>query len=114
MMDRSNTPMTTQVMAQTSYRVETSGWDADENFFVEKTDLDWTEEEKTIHLQHPVRKGALVFVRLIGIDSLENAFPVAYQAAAVTYCMELRQWDVSLLKVTPRTHAGMHSETSHN
>ena len=106
--------MTTQAMAQTSYRVETSGWDADENFFVEKTDLDWTEEEKTIHLRHPVRKGALVFVRLVGIGSLENALPVAYQVAAVNYRMELRWWDVSLMQMLPRTRAGMLAETSHN
>jgi hypothetical protein len=98
--------MSTQVMAPTSYRVETSGWDMDENFFVEKTDLEWSEEEKTIHLQHPVRKGTVVFVRLMGIDAQENAFPVAYQAAAVTYRTHERCYDVSLMQMLPRTHAG--------
>jgi hypothetical protein len=28
-----------------SYRVKVSGWDAKENFFVEKTSLDWRERE---------------------------------------------------------------------
>jgi hypothetical protein len=98
--------MTTQVMAPTSYRVETSGWDIDENFFVEKTDLEWTEEEKSIHLQHPIRKGSVVFVRLMGMDAQENAFPVAYQAAAVTYRAHERCYDVSLLQMLPRMHAG--------
>jgi len=98
--------MTTHAIAPTIYRVETSGWDVDENFFVEKTDLEWTEEEKTIHLQHPVRKGTVVFVRLMGVDANENAFPVAYQAAAVTYRTHERCYDVSLLQMLPRTHAG--------
>jgi len=29
---------------QTSYSVEMSGWDNDEDFFVEKTDLHWSEQ----------------------------------------------------------------------
>jgi hypothetical protein len=94
--------MSTPVMAATSYRVETSGWDSDENFFVEKTDLDWTEEEKTIHLQHPVRKGTVVFVRLMGINMQENAFPIAYQAASVIYQLHERCYDVSLMQMLPR------------
>ena len=98
--------MNAQVMAPTSYRVETSGWDVDENFFVEKTDLEWTEEEKTIHLQHPVRKGAVVFVRLMGNEASQNAFPVAYQAAAVAYRTHERCYDVSLMQMLPRTQAG--------
>jgi hypothetical protein len=98
--------MSTQAIATTSYRVETSGWDVDENFFVEKTDLEWSEEEKTIHLQHPVRKGTVVFVRLMGLDTQEHAFPVAYQAAAVTYRTHERCYDVLLLQMLPRTHAG--------
>jgi hypothetical protein len=98
--------MITHATAPTIYRVETSGWDVDENFFVEKTDLEWTEEEKTIHLQHPVRKGTVVFVRLMGVDAQENAFPVAYQAAAVTYKTHERCYDVSLMQMLPRTHAG--------
>jgi len=103
--------MSTQIMAPTSYRVETSGWDMDENFFVEKTDLEWTEEEKTIHLKHSVREGTVVFVRLIGTDAQENNFPVAYQATAVAYQMQQRGYDVSLMQMLPRTHAGVAPKT---
>jgi hypothetical protein len=98
--------MITHATAPAIYRVETSGWDVDENFFVEKTDLEWAEEEKTIHLQHPVRKGTVVFVRLMGNEASENAFPVAYQAAAVTYRTHERCYDVSLMQMLPRTQAG--------
>jgi hypothetical protein len=94
--------MDTQEAAVNSYRVETSGWDIDENFFVEKTELDWNEQEKTIRLQHPIRKGTLVFVRLVGIEAQPNALPVAYQASAVTYQMQHRCYDVSLMQMVPR------------
>jgi len=97
--------MDKQRTAANSYRVETSGWDVDENFFVEKTDLDWDHEEKTIHLLHAVRKGTVVFVRLIGIDTPENSVPVAYQAAEVTYRMQQRCYEVSLLQMLPRMHS---------
>jgi hypothetical protein len=104
--------MSTSVIAPTSYRVETSGWDVDENFFVEKTDLEWTEEEKTIHLQHAVRKETVVFVRLMGMDVQENTFPVAYQAASVNYRMHERYYDVSLLQMLPRMQAAVDAERS--
>lgn len=32
--------------AQDTYNVEVSGWDAKENFFVEKTVLDWKSDDK--------------------------------------------------------------------
>jgi len=94
--------MSAPAMTATSYRVETSGWDLDENFFVEKTNLDWTEDEKTIHLQHPIRAGTVIFVRLMGIDDPENAIPVAYQAASVAYRMHEHCYDVSLMQLLPR------------
>jgi hypothetical protein len=99
-------------MAPTSYRVETSGWDVDENFFVEKTDLEWTEEQKTIHLQHPIREGTVVFVRLMGIDVQENTFPVAYQAASVRYRTDECCYDVSLMQMLPRIQAAVQAERS--
>jgi len=106
--------MNAPVMTATSYRVETSGWDLDENFFVEKTDLDWIDGEKTIHLQHSVRKGTVVFVRLMGINMQENAFPIAYQAASVTYQMHERCYDVSLMQLMPRMQAAAEAEGSRN
>ena len=97
--------MNASVMAATSYRVETSGWDVNENFFVEKTGLDWTEDEKTVQLRHPVRIGTVVFVRLIGRGDQEQSVPVAYQAASVTYRIHERCYDVSLMQMLPRMQA---------
>ena len=99
-------------MAANTYQVETSGWDVDESFFVEKTELYWKDAEKTVHLLHAVRKGTVVFVRLIGIDAPENSFPVAYQAVAVSYQMQQRCYDVSLMQMLPRIHSELAAGTS--
>jgi hypothetical protein len=49
----------------TSYRVEVSGSDEKENFFVEKTTIDWSEGPgKKIQLRARVAPQALLFVRL--------------------------------------------------
>jgi hypothetical protein len=67
-----------------SYRVEVSGWDASESFFVEKTMLDWgRDEKKEIHLRSVLREGSVVFVRLLHPLASGNSFPVAYQAQRI-------------------------------
>lgn len=67
-----------------SYRVEVSGWDTHENFFVEKTLLGWEPGGlKEIMLRAVVRKGAVVFVRLLQTISTGSNFPIAYQAMEI-------------------------------
>ena len=67
-----------------SYRVEVSGWDASENFFVEKTMLNWgRDEKKEIHLRSALREGSVVFVRLLPPIANGNNFPIAYQAQRI-------------------------------
>lgn len=67
-----------------SYRVEVSGWDASENFFVEKTMLNWgRDERKEVHLRSVLREGSVVFVRLLQPIASGNNFPVAYQAQRI-------------------------------
>lgn len=67
-----------------SYRVEVSGWDASENFFVEKTILDWgSEESKEVLLHSALHEGSVVFMRLLQPMSSSNNFPLAYQAVKV-------------------------------
>lgn len=66
------------------YRVEVSGWDASENFFVEKTVLNWgRDEKKEIQLRSAVREGSVVFVRLLQPLATGNNFPIAYQAQRI-------------------------------
>lgn len=62
------------------YRVEVSGWDANESFFVEKSMLVWSESlGKRLGLKALVRIGSVLFVRLIQPLGGGNGFPVAYR-----------------------------------
>jgi hypothetical protein len=66
------------------YRVEVSGWDAKENFFVEKTSLDWKEREgKTVALPVAVRVDSVEFVRLLRPLAGGTDFPVPHRAVRV-------------------------------
>ena len=68
-----------------SYRVEVSGWDTSDRFFVEKTALDWGRDaHKEISLRSAVCQGCVVFVRLLQAIANSNNFPIAYQAVNVT------------------------------
>jgi hypothetical protein len=67
--------------AQDTYHVEVSLWDAKENFFVEKTVLDWkSDDKKAILLRTPIRTGSIIFVRLLQPIQTGANFPVAYEA----------------------------------
>lgn len=66
------------------YRVEVSGWDENEMFFVEKSDLAWDESVgKHVSLEHMLPDGAIVFVRMLQPTALRQAPPVAYQVEFV-------------------------------
>ena len=66
---------------QEAYPVEVSGWDDHQNFFVEKTELHWSEVAgKHIVLQRQVPSGTLVFLRLLDPMGVLPAHPVPYRA----------------------------------
>lgn len=91
-----------------SYRAEVSGWDAAENFFVEKTVLDWKGEgKKRIALKCSLREGCIVFVRLLQPLANGNNFPIAYQAAEVGVKDNSGRVPVCLERLRPR-EAGLH------
>jgi len=96
--------MGTELLAPPHFQVEISGWDFNENFFVEKTELEWSEEVKTIRVQHPVRKGTLVFVRLMGTAVRDGSCPVAYEAAEVNFLPQLLTYEVSLKQIQPKNN----------
>ncbi len=67
--------------AVTTYRVEVSGWDAQQNFFVAKGDLEWGETNgKLLTLPRKVANRAVLFVRLLNSTNLEQSRPVPYEA----------------------------------
>ena len=62
------------------YGVEVSGWNSAENFFVEKTSLEWTPDgSKSVRLKTDLRAGTIVFLRLLQHGPASNQFPIAYQ-----------------------------------
>jgi hypothetical protein len=69
---------------QNRYAVEVSGWDASDDFFVEKTDLTWTAEGmKELNLHRSVREGSVIFVRLMQPVAHADNYPIACQAVKV-------------------------------
>ena len=63
------------------YRVEVSGWNSRQNFFVENCDLLWSEETgKRITVQQKLHNKAILFVRLLEPGQSEPAHPVVYEA----------------------------------
>jgi len=90
-----------------SYRVEVSGWDAKENFFVEKTSLDWREREgKTVALHATVRLDSVLFVRLLRPLGGGADFPVPHRAVKVEDSgKDATCKDVGLEQLQPRRGA---------
>jgi hypothetical protein len=87
-----------------SYRVEVSGWDAKENFFVEKTSLDWRGREgKTVALHATVRLDSVLFVRLLRPLGGGADFPVPHRAVRVEdRSKDASCKDVGLEQMQPR------------
>ena len=62
------------------YRVEVSGWDKSQTFFVEKSELEWSEESgKQVTLSNAVPDGAVVFLRLIQPLTTDRSQSVPYE-----------------------------------
>jgi hypothetical protein len=70
--------------AANTYPVEVSGWDCSQSFFVEKCELEWSEDsEKCLSLNRSLSPGSMIFLRLLLPTSLERSLPVAYHAYPV-------------------------------
>jgi hypothetical protein len=98
--------MTDTLNSPGNYRIELSGWGADNNFFVERTDLLWSQTgEKYVLMRRELPEGAMVFVRLLDSDSKNNSVPVAYQVNQVRAMDCNGQCEMKLLPLRPRTKA---------
>ncbi len=95
--------MAEQIHPHPEYSVEISGWDDREDFFVERTNLAWTENnQKKILLSHQVRSGSIIFVRLLDSIDPPPSFPVAYRACQVQATPSLDRREVTLLQLWPQ------------
>jgi hypothetical protein len=89
-----------------NYQIEVSGWGLDEVFFVEKTDLLWLETgDKQVLLHRALPERTIIFVRLLGSESLNSSAPVAYQIKSVRPMDCNGQYEMRLLPVYPRLKA---------
>jgi hypothetical protein len=86
-----------------SYRVEVSGWDLGENFFVEKTLLSWQEDgSKKVLLRTPLNEGTLVFVRLVGDSTGGRGVPVTYQVESIGRTLSGQGCEILLERLHPK------------
>lgn len=91
---------------QESRRVEISGWDTDENFFVERAAIqNAAEGRQRVALRVRLRIGSLVFLRLPEDLSLDRSVPVAYQVVKLAANTIRRQREVELILLHPREKA---------
>src|ERR1700730_1083035 len=73
----------TQSLTQTGL-VEVSGWDEDEVFFVEQSELDWDAHAgKQLTLSRMLSEGSIIFVRPIQPTAQHRANPIPYEAKFV-------------------------------
>lgn len=89
-----------------NYRIEVSGWGLNDAFFVEKTDLHWTERgERKLMLHHSLPEGAVIFVRLIAPETSHSSVPVAYQVEGVQPMNSNGLCEMRLRRLHPRSKA---------
>lgn len=90
-----------QPLAST-YSVEVSGWDHSHVFFVERSELTWSEETgKLLTLSRRLPAGAMIFVRLLHPTDGDRAFPVPYETEALSPAWE-RSQQFRIARVVPR------------
>ena len=77
--------LTAEHFDTTLYRVEVSGWDDNKAFFVENSELEWTDDSgKQVTLNRGLMDGTVVFLRLLQHISNDRSHPVPYEAELVT------------------------------
>jgi hypothetical protein len=95
------------------YRIEVSGWGLDNIFFVEKTDLLWSQIGGTqVRLHRALPEGTIIFVRLVAPESLNRPIPVAYQVEDIKPMDSNGQCEMRLLQLCPRTKAPIEGGTA--
>jgi hypothetical protein len=86
-----------------NYRIEVSGWGLNDVFFVETTNLHWTEGgDKKLRLHHALPEGAVAFVRLVSPEPSYTSVPVAYRVEGVQPMNSLGLCEMRLSELRPR------------
>jgi hypothetical protein len=89
-----------------NYRIEVSGWGLDNTFFVEKTELLWSEGGgKRVHLHRALPQGTIIFIRLLALESASGSLPVAYGIESAKPMDSNGQSEIRLVQLRPRLKA---------
>ena len=92
------------------YRIEISGWSADNSFFVERANLLWRADgERQVHLLCELREGAMIFVRSISSDRSNLSVPVAYKVKTVMPMDSDGRYPMDLEQMHPRCEKSRNS-----
>lgn len=78
------------------YKIEISGWDFENKFFVENTALQWNEQAKKAVLHRRVAPGSMIFVRLAGALDSRTCSPVPYEAVSVNGRSDAEEYEIAL------------------
>jgi hypothetical protein len=82
---------------------EISGWDTDENFFVEQAFLHHGHNGNKVGLRARLRVGSLVFVRLFEEESMNRTVPVTFRVSAIISGRSVRGTrEVQIMRAHPR------------
>jgi hypothetical protein len=66
------------------YAVEISGWDANEEFFVERCELEWSEQSsKRVALKRALKDHAILLIRLLQAGDSHRSLPLVYEAELI-------------------------------
>lgn len=84
---------------------EISGWDTEENFFVEKTVLHRHSGGNKAGLHARLRVGSLVFIRVPDDASMDRTVPVTYQVSGIASAARDGAREVYLTRLRPRETA---------
>lgn len=89
-----------------NYRIEVSGWAHDNAFFVEKTELFWSQtNRKRVRLHRVLPEASIVFIRLMSPESWRSPAPVAYRVEGIQPMDCNGVCEMSLQQVQPVTKA---------
>lgn len=102
--------MDSQGAGREGRNAEISGWDDEENFFVEKAVLQQGGASNRADLRAHLRVGSLVFVRLIQEHSMNRAVPVTYRVSSISLSTgnsrpDSRVHEVEMIELRPREAA---------
>jgi hypothetical protein len=89
-----------------NYLVEVSGWGLGNTFFVEMTELHWSEGGgKHVRLHRALPLGTIIFIRLLAHESASGSLPVAYGIESAKPMDSNGQCEMRLLQLRPRIKA---------